>query len=65
MLIYLLIFQFYSDRKFVKAKKYKTDAENFGWSFVLEMFVPKEVSDKAKDRIQVIVLLQLRLWLLA
>ncbi|XP_071805052.1 inactive C-alpha-formylglycine-generating enzyme 2-like [Asterias amurensis] len=41
-----------SFRKFVKAKKYKTDAETFGWSFVLEMFVPKEVSDKAKDRIQ-------------
>ena len=42
-------------RKFVKAKKYKTEAEKFGWSFVLEMFVPEEVSKEAKDRIKVVL----------
>ncbi|XP_038078098.1 inactive C-alpha-formylglycine-generating enzyme 2-like [Patiria miniata] len=41
-----------SFRKFVKAKKYKTEAEKFGWSFVLEMFVSKKVSKEAKDRIK-------------
>ncbi|XP_022097012.1 sulfatase-modifying factor 2-like [Acanthaster planci] len=41
-----------SFRKFVRAKKYKTEAEQFGWSFVLEMFVPEKVSKAAKDRIK-------------
>ncbi|XP_073232661.1 inactive C-alpha-formylglycine-generating enzyme 2-like [Porites lutea] len=33
-------------RKFVRAKKFKTEAERFGWSFVFRTFVPEEVRSK-------------------
>lgn len=33
-------------RKFVRAKKFKTEAESFGWSFVFRTFVPEEVRSK-------------------
>ncbi|XP_068699338.1 inactive C-alpha-formylglycine-generating enzyme 2-like isoform X3 [Montipora foliosa] len=33
-------------RKFVRAMKFKTEAERFGWSFVFHTFVPNEVRTK-------------------
>ncbi|XP_067050299.1 inactive C-alpha-formylglycine-generating enzyme 2-like [Acropora muricata] len=33
-------------RKFIRAKKFKTEAERFGWSFVFHSFVSKEVRSK-------------------
>ena len=39
-------------REFVRAKKYKTDAEKYEWSFVFEDFVPEEMKDEIPERIQ-------------
>jgi formylglycine-generating enzyme len=33
--------------KFVKATGYKTEAEDFGWSFVFHLLVPPETAKKA------------------
>lgn len=33
-------------RKFIRAKKFKTEAEKFGWSFVFRTFVPEKVRSK-------------------
>ena len=41
-------------RKFVGAKKFKTEAERFGWSFVFHSFVPKEVRSKITQSVPVI-----------
>ena len=40
-------------RKFVRAAKYKTEAEKFGWSFVLEPFVSEKVKAGIKESVQV------------
>lgn len=39
-------------REFVRAKKYKTEAESIGWSFVFEDFVPEETRSKITERIE-------------
>ncbi|XP_061596836.1 inactive C-alpha-formylglycine-generating enzyme 2 isoform X1 [Cololabis saira] len=39
-------------RDFVRAEKYKTEAETFGWSFVFEDFVSDEVKSKITQRIE-------------
>uniref|UniRef100_A0A8C5LRY7 Inactive C-alpha-formylglycine-generating enzyme 2 n=1 Tax=Leptobrachium leishanense TaxID=445787 RepID=A0A8C5LRY7_9ANUR len=39
-------------REFVRAKKYKTEAEMFGWSFVFEDFVSKELKKKVTKKIE-------------
>lgn len=40
-------------RKFVRATKFKTEAEKFGWSFVLEPFVSEKVKAGIKESVQV------------
>ena len=40
-------------RKFVRAKKFKTEAERFGWSFVFRTFVPEEVRSKITQSVPV------------
>ena len=40
-------------RKFVRAKKLKTEAERFGWSFVFRTFVPEEVRSKITQSVPV------------
>lgn len=39
-------------RDFVRAQKYKTEAETFGWSFVFEDFVSEELRSKVTQRIE-------------
>ncbi|CAL8365333.1 unnamed protein product [Lota lota] len=39
-------------RDFVRAQKYKTEAETFGWSFVFQDFVSVELKSKVTERIQ-------------
>ncbi|XP_033096345.1 inactive C-alpha-formylglycine-generating enzyme 2-like, partial [Anneissia japonica] len=38
-------------RKFVRAKKFKTEAEDFKWSFVFDAFVPAEIKNEIEERI--------------
>jgi len=38
--------------EFTRATKYKSEAEKFGWSFVLDMFVSKEVKKTVKDKLE-------------
>ena len=40
-------------RKFVRAQKFKTEAENFGWSFVFRTFVPEKVRSKITQSVPV------------
>ena len=40
-------------RKFVRVKKFKTEAERFGWSFVFHSFVSKEVRSKITQSVPV------------
>ncbi|KAF7669086.1 hypothetical protein LDENG_00252110 [Lucifuga dentata] len=39
-------------RDFVRAEKYKTEAETFGWSFVFQDFVSEELKSKVTQRIE-------------
>ncbi|CAL8266298.1 unnamed protein product [Merluccius merluccius] len=39
-------------RDFVRAQKYKTEAETFGWSFVFQDFVSEEQKNKVTERIK-------------
>ncbi|XP_021109976.1 sulfatase-modifying factor 2 isoform X2 [Heterocephalus glaber] len=39
-------------RKFVREKKYRTEAELFGWSFVFEEFVSSELKNKAAQQMK-------------
>ncbi|NXU40933.1 SUMF2 enzyme, partial [Drymodes brunneopygia] len=39
-------------REFVREKKYKTEAEAFGWSFVFEDFVPEELKKKVTQKLE-------------
>ncbi|KAM4702445.1 inactive C-alpha-formylglycine-generating enzyme 2 [Discoglossus pictus] len=39
-------------REFVRAKKYKTEAEVFGWSFVFEDFVSEELKKKVTQKLE-------------
>lgn len=41
-------------RDFVRAQKYKTEAETFGWSFVFQDFVTAELKSKVTQRIEVL-----------
>lgn len=41
-------------REFVRAQRYKTEAETFGWSFVFQDFVSDEMKSKITQRIEVI-----------
>lgn len=43
----------FTDRDFVRAEKYKTEAEKFGWSFVFQDFVSEELKSKVTQRIEV------------
>lgn len=49
--IKLLVFILHRD--FVRAEKYKTEAETFGWSFVFQDFVSDELKSKVTQRIEV------------
>lgn len=40
-------------REFVREKKYKTEAEAFGWSFVFEDFVSEELKKKVTQKLEV------------
>lgn len=40
-------------RDFVRAQKYKTEAETFGWSFVFQDFVSEEQKSKVTQKIEV------------
>lgn len=40
-------------REFVREKKYRTEAETFGWSFVFEDFVSDELRNKATQPMKV------------
>ena len=40
-------------RKFVREKKFKTESERFGWSFVFHAFVPEDIKSKIKQAVQV------------
>ena len=40
-------------RKFIRAKKFKTEAERFGWSFVFRTFVPEKVRSKITQSVPV------------
>lgn len=37
----------------MRAQKYKTEAETFGWSFVFQDFVSEELKSKVTQRIEV------------
>ncbi|XP_005987590.1 inactive C-alpha-formylglycine-generating enzyme 2 [Latimeria chalumnae] len=39
-------------REFVRAQKYKTEAETFGWSFVFEDFVSEELKNKVTQKLE-------------
>ncbi|KAA0720131.1 Sulfatase-modifying factor 2 C-alpha-formylglycine-generating enzyme 2 [Triplophysa tibetana] len=39
-------------REFVRAQKYKTEAETFGWSFVFQDFVSDELKSKVTQKIE-------------
>ncbi|XP_058483291.1 inactive C-alpha-formylglycine-generating enzyme 2 isoform X1 [Solea solea] len=39
-------------REFVRAQKYKTEAETFGWSFVFQDFVSEELKSKVTQKIE-------------
>ena len=39
-------------RRFVREKKFKTESERFGWSFVFHAFVPEDVKSKIKESVQ-------------
>ncbi|EPQ11343.1 Sulfatase-modifying factor 2 [Myotis brandtii] len=39
-------------REFVREKKYRTEAETFGWSFVFEDFVSNELRNKATQQMK-------------
>ncbi|XP_043076973.1 inactive C-alpha-formylglycine-generating enzyme 2 [Puntigrus tetrazona] len=39
-------------REFVRQQKYKTEAEQFGWSFVFQDFVPDELKSKVTQKIE-------------
>uniref|UniRef100_A0A3Q4G8P4 Sulfatase modifying factor 2 n=1 Tax=Neolamprologus brichardi TaxID=32507 RepID=A0A3Q4G8P4_NEOBR len=39
-------------RDFVRAQKYKSEAETFGWSFVFQDFVSEELKSKVTQRIE-------------
>uniref|UniRef100_A0A5F9DNL6 Sulfatase modifying factor 2 n=1 Tax=Oryctolagus cuniculus TaxID=9986 RepID=A0A5F9DNL6_RABIT len=39
-------------REFIREKKYRTEAEAFGWSFVFEDFVSKELRNKVTKQMQ-------------
>ncbi|XP_048375555.1 inactive C-alpha-formylglycine-generating enzyme 2 [Sphaerodactylus townsendi] len=39
-------------REFVRDRKYKTEAEEFGWSFVFEDFVPEDLKKKVTQKLQ-------------
>ncbi|XP_064208984.1 inactive C-alpha-formylglycine-generating enzyme 2 [Anguilla rostrata] len=39
-------------REFVRAVKYKTEAETFGWSFVFQDFVSEELKSKVTEKIE-------------
>ncbi|KAF6127541.1 sulfatase modifying factor 2 [Phyllostomus discolor] len=39
-------------REFVREKKYRTEAEKFGWSFVFEDFVSDELRNKATQQMK-------------
>ena len=41
------------NREFVRAQKYKTEAETFGWSFVFQDFVSDELKSKVTEKIEV------------
>jgi len=38
--------------EFIRDTKYKSEAETFGWSFVLDMFVSKQVKKTVKDKLE-------------
>ncbi len=40
----------------MRAQKYKTEAETFGWSFVFQDFVPEELKSKVTQRIEVFLI---------
>lgn len=40
-------------REFVREKKYRTEAETFGWSFVFEDFVSDELRNKVTQQMEV------------
>lgn len=40
-------------REFVREKKYRTEAETFGWSFVFEDFVSDELRNRATQQMKV------------
>lgn len=37
----------------MKQRKYKTEAEQFGWSFVFEDFVPEALKKKVTQKLEV------------
>ncbi|XP_032803364.1 inactive C-alpha-formylglycine-generating enzyme 2 isoform X2 [Petromyzon marinus] len=39
-------------REFVRSRRYRTEAEGFGWSFVFQDFVPEELKSKVTQRIE-------------
>ncbi|XP_054857440.1 inactive C-alpha-formylglycine-generating enzyme 2 [Eublepharis macularius] len=39
-------------REFVQDRKYKTEAEEFGWSFVFEDFVPEDLKKKVTQKLE-------------
>lgn len=48
-------------RTFVREKKYKTDAEKFGWSFAFFSAVPEKTLAKIKQSVQVSLLCEISL----
>lgn len=43
----------FGNREFVQDQKYKTEAEEFGWSFVFEDFVPENLKKKVTQKLEV------------
>lgn len=43
----------------MRAQKYKTEAETFGWSFVFQDFVTEELKSKVTQRIEVLLIIQI------
>ncbi|PIO35877.1 hypothetical protein AB205_0214910, partial [Aquarana catesbeiana] len=39
-------------KEYVRATKYKSEAESFGWSFVFEDFVTEELKKKVTQKLQ-------------
>lgn len=54
-LTFFFVCLFVYHREFVRAEKFKSEAESFGWSFVFHDFVSDELKSKVTQKIEVLM----------